>query len=130
MLEKAKDKNVYKELININILDLELDEVKKPRNFDFIISCGVFLEGHVPFTIFTKLKELVKYNIIFTVRETFIPSRNDEYSQYVKENKNYKDYDIEYLNNVKCIISCYLVLKSLIFLLINSFLELVKKNKI
>lgn len=103
MLEKAKDKNVYNEIININILDVELNEVKKTLGeFDFIISCGVFLEGHVPFTIFSKLKEIVKQNIIFTVRESFIHSRNDEYNQYVKANENYKEYDIEYLDNVKC----------------------------
>lgn len=103
MIEKAEDKKVYTSIFNLNLLDVDLETIKKLLgNFDYIISCGVFLEGHVPFTIFTKLKELVKHDIVFTVRESFIYSRNQEYNEYVKKNDNYQEYNIEYLDNVKC----------------------------
>ena len=103
MIEKAEDKKVYTSIFNLNMLDVDLETIKELLgNFDYIISCGVFLEGHVPFTIFTKLKELVKHDIVFTVRESFIYSRNQEYNEYVKKNDNYQEYNIEYLDNVKC----------------------------
>ena len=103
MIEKAKDKKVYTSIYNLNMLDVELNTIKELLgNFDYIISCGVFLEGHVPFTIVNKLKQLVKHNIVFTVRESFIYSRSEEYDEYVKKNDNYQEYDIEYLDNVKC----------------------------
>ena len=103
MIEKAREKNVYTELLNLNLVELDLDVIiSKLGAFDYIISCGVFLEGHVSFNIFDKLKKLVKNNIIFTVRESFMTSRYDEFTQFVKISKNYEEHKIEYLNNVEC----------------------------
>ena len=103
MIKKAEEKNIYKNIFNVNLLKLSDEEiVKKFKKFDYIISCGVFLEGHVPFSIIPKLKLIVKNNIIFTVRNSYIKENKDDYFTYVSSNKSYLEYDISYLDNVPC----------------------------
>mgnify|MGYP006102608591 CR=1 FL=1 len=100
MIEKANSKGIYKNIINLNLLELSNEEIKsKLGTFDYIISCGVFLEGHVPFSIIDKLKNIVKYNIIITVRESYILDKNKEFNKYIKD---YIQEDIDYLNDVSC----------------------------
>ena len=103
MIEKSREKNVYQEIYNMNLVNLGIKEIKeKIGEFDYIVSCGVFLEGHVEFRIFDKFRELVKNEIIFTVRESFMKDKKEEYDKYVKSSEKYEEHNIEYLNNVKC----------------------------
>ena len=82
MIKKAEE-NVYNKIYNINLLELDEKEIKSKFNkFDYIISCGVFLEGHVPFSIIPKLKSLVKNNIIFTVRSSYINENKYDFEKY------------------------------------------------
>jgi len=104
MIKQAIDKQVYDNIYNINLVDLEIQEILNSIGmFDYIVSCGVFLEGHVSFEIFEKFKKMVEYNIMFTARQSFI---QEEYSNYVrfvkKDSYDYKESDIEYLDNVEC----------------------------
>ena len=104
MITQARDKQAYDNIYNMNLVDLEIEEIIKClAMFDYIVSCGVFLEGHVGFDIFEKFKQMVEYNIMFTARNSFI---QEEYSNYVrfvkKDSNNYKESDIEYLDNVEC----------------------------
>ena len=66
----------------MNLVNLEIEEIINSLGmFDYIVSCGVFLEGHVGFEIFEKFKKMVEYNIMFTARQSFI---QEEYSNYVR----------------------------------------------
>jgi len=103
MIKKAEKKNIYKNIFNVNLLNLSDEEIiKKFKKFDYIISCGVFLEGHVPFSIISKLKLIVKNNIIFTVRNSYIKENKDDFYTNVISSKSYLEYDISYLDNVSC----------------------------
>lgn len=103
MIEKAKEKNVYQEIYNINLVELDVEEIKsKIGEFDYIVSCGVFVEGHVGFEIFEKFKKLVKNEIIFTVRESFMIEKKENFKKYVMSSEKYEEHNIEYLNNIKC----------------------------
>ena len=104
MIKQARDKQVYDNIYNMNLVNLDIEEITNSIGmFDYIVSCGVFLEGHVGFEIFEKFKKMVEYNIMFTARQSFI---QEEYSNYVrfvkKDSYNYKESDIEYLDNVEC----------------------------
>lgn len=104
MINQARDKQVYDNIYNMNLLNLDIEEIINSLGmFDYIVSCGVFLEGHVGFNIFEKFKQMVEYNIMFTARQSFI---QEEYSNYVrfvkKDSYDYKESDIEYLDNVEC----------------------------
>jgi predicted TPR repeat methyltransferase len=104
MIQQAENKGVYDEIWNMNLLEMDIEEIKdKIGSFDYIVSCGVFLEGHVGFEIFEKFKEMVEYNIIFTARQSYIIDEYINYVKYVKKDSyNYKETDIEYLDNIEC----------------------------
>ena len=104
MIQQAENKGVYDEIWNMNLLEMDIEDIKdKIGSFDYIVSCGVFLEGHVGFEIFEKFKDMVEYNIIFTARQSYIIDEYVNYVKYVKKNSyNYKETDIEYLDNIEC----------------------------
>ena len=104
MIKQAENKGVYDSIYNINLVNLEYQEIiNSIGDFDYIVSCGVFLEGHVGFDIFDKFKKMVEYNIIFTARQTFIQEEYSDYVRFVKKDSyDYKESDIKYLDNVEC----------------------------
>lgn len=113
MIEICKKKNIYRDIWNINLFDKKLDI---NNLYDLVISCGVFLEGHVSFKMINILTNYLKKDgiICFSIRETFIIEKKEEYNKYIKENKKIKiinDLYIDYLPNVKCKL---LILKRLI----------------
>ena len=76
-----KKENGYNDLYCINLLDSKIFEsfLKKNNNYDIIVCCGVFLEGHVSPTIIESIfTKLLKKNgvIIFTIRNTFLKNTN------------------------------------------------------
>lgn len=104
MIEICEKKNIYRDIWNINLFDKKLDIDKL---YDLVISCGVFLEGHVSFKMIDILLNYLKKDgiICFSIRETFIIEKKEEYNKYVKENKKIQiihDLYIDYLPNVKC----------------------------
>ena len=104
MIEICKKKNIYRDIWNINLFDKKLDI---DNLYDLVISCGVFLEGHVSFKMIDILLNYLKQDgiICFSIRETFIIEKKEEYNKYIKENKKIQiinDIYIDYLPNVKC----------------------------
>lgn len=103
MIKNANKKNCYSQIFNCNLDEMELNEIRNLLGtFDYIVSCGVFLEGHVGFHIFEKLSKLVTENIIFTVRESYMIEDYESYNKYVSNNSTYIEQDIDYLDNVRC----------------------------
>lgn len=81
MISKCSERNVYNNLVCRDILKDEsekdiLDKLNVKEEFDLLISCGVFLEGHVSLWEVNKiLINLVKEQggiIAFTVRNSFL----------------------------------------------------------
>ena len=104
MINIALQKNCYNRIFN---LDLNIDELPDNIKYDYIISSGVFVEGHVSFDI---IPNLIKYLnsdglLLLTVRDSY---RNQN---IVSFNRNTIDNDkvllksitnINYLDNVPC----------------------------
>ena len=104
MLEKSKDKNIYNNIFNINLFDKRLEINYK---YDLILSCGVFLEGHVKFSMINILLDYIDNGsyIIITIRDSFKISNIDEYNKYIDNNNRLiveDDIYIKYLPNVNC----------------------------
>lgn len=105
MLEIAKQKNVYNKITN-----LDLTKEKYNEKYDVILSSGVFLEGHVDICNINKLYNLLnnkKGIIMFTIRNTFKETNNEDFLKYVINNKRFKSItikDIDYLKDVNCIL--------------------------
>ena len=106
MLENAENKNVYDKLTC-------LDLTKKSYNnkYDYILSSGVFLEGHVEISMVNKLQKMLNNNgvLLFTIRESFKDNNSEDFYKYVENNKKFMSYsiaNIEYLNDVKCNLVC------------------------
>ena len=103
MLELAKRKNVYNKITNI-----DLTKEKYNEKYDVILSSGVFLEGHVDICNINRLCDLLNINkglIMFTIRNTFKETNNNDFLKYVINNKRFRCVtikDIEYLKEVKC----------------------------
>ena len=102
MLELAKRKNVYNKIINIDLTNEKYNE-----KYDVILSSGVFLEGHVDICNINRLCDLLnkKGIIMFTIRNTFKETNNEDFLKYVINNKRFRCVtikEIEYLKDVKC----------------------------
>ena len=100
MIEKSIDKGFYNYIYNVNLKEKTIHE-----KFDYIVSSGVFLEGHVGFDMIPILLSLLKKKgiILFTVRDTFKQKNKLDYEKYVSNNKNIyilSEKNIEYLENV------------------------------
>ena len=103
MISKAEEKGCYNKIFNANLDELCVEEIiEKFGYFDYIVSCGVFVEGHVGFHIFNKLLQICKEAIFFTVRESLMNEDIKNFDRYVRNRGTYVEQDIEYLDNVKC----------------------------
>jgi len=111
MIIKCAKKKCYNKIFNI---DLSKDNLKKEyiNQYNFIVSSGVFLEGHVPFSIIPNLiKYLKPYGyLLITIRESYSKDNNNnnnykDFKLYITNNSNLllkKILRINYLENVKC----------------------------
>lgn len=103
MISKAEEKGCYNQIYNANLDNLSGEEIiEKIGYFDYIVSCGVFVEGHVGFHIFEKLTQICNESIFFTVRESLMNEDIKNFDLYVRNRGTYVEQDIEYLDNVKC----------------------------
>lgn len=109
-----KKKNGYNDLYCINLLDKQLFDsfLKKNNNYDIIICCGVFLEGHLSPTIIESIfSKLLKKNglIICTIRNTFL----EKYKTFIdklywsKKFEIIENSQIDYLLNVSA--TCFVI---------------------
>jgi predicted TPR repeat methyltransferase len=101
MIEKCNETKCYD---NIYKLNLNYDYFDK--KYDIIVSCGVFLEGHVNINILPILYKLLNKNglIVFTIRDTFKEENSDDFNKYILKNPDFEIilYDsINYLKDVK-----------------------------
>lgn len=104
MIRESEKKNIYENIWNI---DLFKNKLNIDFEYDIIVSCGVFLEGHVSFEMIDILVSYLKKGgiICFSVRDTFKEENVEEFNKYVKENKKINIIDdiyMDYLPNVKC----------------------------
>ena len=58
MIEKALDKDCYHRIFNSNISE---EKLNTKFQYDYIISSGVFLEGHCRFNVINDLVPYLKY---------------------------------------------------------------------
>ena len=103
MVEKAREKNCYRDLWEWNISEEKLD-----RPYDIIVSCGVFLEGHAPICLLLDLIEQVRREgfVLFTIRKSYLESKTDDFDRYILRHQGIKileQTDIPYLDNVECV---------------------------
>lgn len=104
MIQICRTKNIYNHIWN---LDLTQKSLPENYQYDFIVSSGVFLEGHVSFSIIEILLNSLKpkNHLIFTTRFSFLNKNFAEFYNHVTKNKRCKMVyceDIDYLRNVKC----------------------------
>ncbi len=103
MVEKAREKNCYRDLWEWNISEEKLD-----RSYDIIVSCGVFLEGHAPICLLLDLIEQVRREgfVLFTIRKSYLESKTDDFDRYILRHQGIKmleQTEIPYLDNVECV---------------------------
>lgn len=103
MVEKAREKNCYRDLWEWNISEEKLD-----RPYDIIVSCGVFLEGHAPISLLLDLIEQVRREgfVLFTIRKSYLESKTDDFDRYILRHQGIKmleQSEIPYLDNVECV---------------------------
>ncbi len=120
MISKAKEKNIYDNIFNIDIQKDDFD-TKSLDKYDIIISSGVFLEGHVKFQTIDKLLDILKPNgyIFITIRDSYKNTVIESESESNLENEDkisfYKYFEsvdkkakgahiesINYLDGVNC----------------------------
>jgi predicted TPR repeat methyltransferase len=86
MLEKSRVRNIYSKLSCLDITHEDeakdvIDKLSAPSDgFDLVMSCGVFLEGHVSLAEINRmLLKLVKKGgvLAFTVRQSFMESEEN-----------------------------------------------------
>ena len=104
MIQKSREKNIYRQIWQLNLFEVVLPQ---QYQYDFIVSSGVFLEGHVSFQMIDILLNSVKTfgTMFFTLRESFREKRIEEYNKYVTNNNRVEflgEYNIQYLPDVKC----------------------------
>ena len=104
MIQKSREKKIYRQLIDIN---LEHDSLPENYQYDYIVSSGVFLEGHASFKIINKLLNNLKSfgNLLITVRESFIEQNMHDFQECVFQNPRLEllyNIKMDYLPDVDC----------------------------
>jgi len=104
MIRICKSKNIYNNIWKKNLFN---ESMENTDFYDVIVSCGVFLEGHVSFKMINILLNYTKQSgiIIFTLRESFKEKNISEYIEHVSLNPRLEiqhECYLEYLPNIKC----------------------------
>jgi len=110
MILKCKQKKCYDNIYNLNLQTKTLN-----KKYDIIVSCGVFLEGHVDIDLINKLGEILSNNglIVFTIRNTYIHKCSNKFNEIILNNpllKNIYYQQIQYLENIE---SSLIILKKI-----------------
>ena len=103
MIEKCREKMVYNLLVKKDLFKEELSD----KNYDLIVSSGVFLEGHVSFEMVDILLDYLKSQkfIVFTIRDSFKKEKAEDYNKYVVSNPRLEilyNLNIDYLPYIDC----------------------------
>ena len=108
MIIKCSNKNCYNKIFNIDISKNKL-KTEYINKYNFIVSSGVFLEGHAPFSIIPDLIIYLKQYgyLLITIRESYSKDNNNnkDFKLYLTNNSNLslkQIMRINYLENVDC----------------------------
>lgn len=103
MIQKCKKKKIYDKLYCVDITE---NNIFKIENIDYIVSCGVFLEGHVSFEVIPKVMNMLKEggSFFFTVRLSFYQTHKDLLNKIIKNYKTLFISNLKYIPNVECLI--------------------------
>jgi predicted TPR repeat methyltransferase len=104
MIEIAESKKIYNNIYNIN---LHTKDFKQDTKYNFIVSSGVFLEGHVNFNVIDKLHNILEKDglILVTIRNSYKDKNKETFDSYFKNNSKFKSAfvnKIDYLKDVEC----------------------------
>ena len=104
MIEIAESKKIYNNIYNIN---LHIEDFDKDTKYNFIVSSGVFLEGHVNFNVIDKLHNILEKDgvILVTIRNSYKDKNKETFDSYFKNNSKFKSAlvsNIDYLKDVEC----------------------------
>lgn len=102
MIAKSMKKKIYNRLF---CLDLSKDSSFSIENLSVVVSCGVFLEGHVSFEIIPKIMNLLKVGgrFFFTTRLSFYEKNKDLLGKILNKYKTIFITNLNYLPNVDCL---------------------------
>lgn len=102
MIKLSKKKNIYDKLF---CLDLYKNTLFSIDNLTIIVSCGVFLEGHVSFNIIPRIMSLLKKDgkFFFTTRLSFYETHKKVLHEMIKPYKTLFITNLKYLPNVDCL---------------------------
>lgn len=106
MIRVCKSKNIYNNIWKKNLFTEKLS-LSKLNYYDIIISCGVFLEGHVSFDMVDILLNYTKISgiLVFTFRESFKKKNLSKFNKYITLNPRLEirhECNVEYLPQVGC----------------------------
>lgn len=103
MIDKCKKKKIYDKLYCV---DITKNNIFKINNIDYIVSCGVFLEGHVSFNIIPKIMNMLTENgvFFFSSRLTFYEKHKSLFNDVVKNYKTLFISNLDYIPNVNCLL--------------------------
>ena len=104
MIELAEYKQIYNKIFNIN---LHTEDFEQDTKYNFIVSSGVFLEGHVNFNVIDKLHNILEKDgvILVTIRNSHKDKNKETFDSYFKNNSKFKSAlvsKIDYLKDVEC----------------------------
>ena len=104
MITKCREKNIYKNIWNINLNYYNLPEHVQ---YDLMLSCGAFLQGHASLDLIDKIIDGLKpaHLFIFTIRSEYLEKNNYDFNKYIIKNKRVELLEInnmEYLKNKTC----------------------------
>lgn len=104
MINKALEKNFYNRIFN---LDITKDNLPYNILYDYIISSGVFVEGHVSFNVIPRLLKYLKSGglLMLTVRDSYRNQNILDFNRNIVNNDNImliRIQKIDYLDMVDC----------------------------
>jgi predicted TPR repeat methyltransferase len=104
MITKCRKKCIYTNIWNIN---LEYNNLPEHVQYDLILSCGAFLEGHASLKLINKIIDGLKpaHLFIFTIRSEYLEKNNYDFNKYIIKNKRVELLEInnmEYLKHKTC----------------------------
>lgn len=102
MIDISRKKGIYDKLYCINIENRPTFYIP---NLNVIVSCGVFLEGHVSFNMISNIMNLLLKDgkFFFTTRLSFFQKNKKLFQEVVKKYDAIFMTNLKYLDNVDCL---------------------------
>ena len=100
MITKCREKNIYKNIWNINLNYYNLPEHVQ---YDLMLSCGAFLQGHASLDLIDKIIDGLKpaHLFIFTIRSEYLEKNNYDFNKYIIKNKRVELLEINNMEYLK-----------------------------